>query len=145
MNNIRYRSIFLDANVILDYVLKRKYHFENAKSILVHAAKLSVNLYVCSYTFAIVYHFLRDKNFSHKNAINVLENLYQSVKCLPVDDNIIKKAMRSDFRDFEDAIQYCSALQIADCEAIITRNPKDFAASNVFVATPQKFLTHLIK
>jgi len=41
--------------------------------------------------------------------------------------------------DFEDAVQYFSALQIPECDAIITRNPNDFALSSVFVTTPQEF------
>jgi hypothetical protein len=53
--------------------------------------------------------------------------------------------MKSGFKDFEDAIQYCCALQIGVCEAIITRDTKDFALSNVPVVTPQTFLRRHLK
>ena len=42
--------------------------------------------------------------------------------------------------DFEDALQYYSALQ-ADCEAIITRNKEDFLFSEISVYTPTEFLS----
>ena len=145
MKNIRNRNIFVDANVIIDYVLDRKYHTANANAIFLYAPKFSVVLYVCSYTLAIAYHFLRDANVPHYHALNTLERLLREVRCLPVDDAIIKQAMKSDFRDFEDAIQYQCALQFSKCEIIITRNPKDFESSNLPVTTPQRFLTHLLK
>jgi len=145
MKNIRNRNIFLDANVIIDYVLDRKYNTNNANALFEYAQKLSVRLYICSYTFAIAYHYLRDANVPHNQAINTLERLFQEVKSLPVDDVVIKQSMESDFRDFEDAIQYYCALQINKCEVIITRNPKDFVSGNIPVTTPQKFLTHLLK
>jgi len=144
MKNIRYRNIFIDANVIIDYMICRKHHTDNANALFRYASNFSVKLHVCSYSFAIVYHYMRNENFSHNVAMYSLEKLFNSVGCLPVDDDIIKKAMKSDFRDFEDAIQYCCALNNSECEVIITRNPKDFVASNIPVSTPQKFLTHLL-
>ena len=120
MKNIRNWNIFVDANVIIDYVLYRKYNTANANALFEYAPKYSVRLYICSYTLAIAYHYLRDANVPHKNAIDALDRLFHEVKCLPVDDVIIKQAMKSDFKDFEDAIQYHCALQIGKCEAIIT-------------------------
>jgi predicted nucleic acid-binding protein len=134
------RNIFLDANVIMDYLLERKYHTENAKKIFEHAQKFSIGLYMCSYTVAIAYHHMRNQKTSHNIAINMLEGLFPYVKCLPVTEAIIKQALKSKFSDFEDAIQYYCASQISECEAIITRNPKDFALSSIPVKTPQQFL-----
>lgn len=48
-------------------------------------------------------------------------------------------ALASDFGDYEDALQYYSALR-ENVEAIITRNTKDFADSSLSVLTPDEFL-----
>ena len=61
--------------------------------------------------------------------------------CTPatVDINIAKAALSSSFKDFEDALQYYSALS-ENCDIIITRNKKDFAQSTIQVLEPQEFL-----
>ena len=137
--HIRNRNVFLDANIILDYLLPRKHHSMHATSFFDKAPKFSVILYVCSFTFAIVYHHLRKNKMPHNIALTHLEKLLQKVICLPVSDIIIQQALNSEFRDFEDALQYHCALQVPECDAIITRNPIDFALSSVFVVSPQKF------
>ena len=57
----------------------------------------------------------------------------------PVDSKIISESLASDFEDFEDAMQYYSALR-ENAEIIITRNKADFSASKIPVVTPQEFL-----
>jgi predicted nucleic acid-binding protein len=141
MKKNRNRDIFLDANVICDYVLMRKHHTRNANAIIENAQKLFLTLHVSSYSFAIAYHFMRrQKNISHIVALDILGNLFRKVKCISVDGNIVQQAMKSGFQDYEDAIQYGCALAIPDCEFIITRDTKDFALSDVPVIIPQTFI-----
>ncbi|HFB61523.1 MAG TPA: PIN domain nuclease, partial [Bacteroidetes bacterium] len=52
------------------------------------------------------------------------------------------EGLNSDFSDFEDALQYFSALR-AECDIIITRNAKDFKKSRIAVMTPDEFLLSL--
>lgn len=55
-------------------------------------------------------------------------------------EDLIQRALILRANDFEDAIQYFSALQAgADC--IVTRNVKDFSFSDIEVITPSDFLT----
>ena len=54
-------------------------------------------------------------------------------------ENIIDKALNSDFTDFEDAIQYYTALE-HDFKIILTRNVRDYNKSSVIVQTPEEFL-----
>ena len=144
MKNIQNRNIFIDANVICDFLLNRGHrgcHAKNLEKIFDYARKRSVILHVCSYTFAIGYYRMRrDIKAPHKIALSALEKLYPKVKCITIDSAIIQQAMKSGFGDYEDAIQYCCALKIPGCEVIITRNTKDFVLSSVPVVTPQTFL-----
>jgi hypothetical protein len=50
----------------------------------------------------------------------------------------------NDFKDYEDALQYYSALENGD-EAIITRNLKDFKKSKLPVMTAAQFLKNFLK
>ena len=78
-----------------------------------------------------------------KMADFIIKNLFSGfVKhgiITPVDSETINESLCSDFKDFEDAMQYHSALR-ENAEIIITRNKKDFSASKIPVFTPQEFL-----
>jgi len=58
---------------------------------------------------------------------------------LPVDEKIISLALNSDFRDFEDAIQYYCAVE-NKIKMILTRNLSDFKKSAIPVATAEEFV-----
>ena len=133
------RNVFVDANVIIDYLLSRKQYTRHATVLIEQAPLFSTILYVCSYSFAIAYHHMRNEKIPHKFAISVLEKLFSKVNILPVNHVIIQQALKSGFTDFEDAIQYFCALQVPECEAIITQNSSDFALSSIPVFRPQKF------
>ena len=62
------------------------------------------------------------------------------VEIVGVTKNEILQALKNDFKDFEDSIQYSSALTIDDVDAIITRNIKDYRKSKIAVLTPLDFL-----
>ncbi|RLD54644.1 MAG: PIN domain-containing protein, partial [Bacteroidetes bacterium] len=59
--------------------------------------------------------------------------------------DILKKALRSDFNDFEDAIQYYSAIQLGEIDIITTRNLKDFKKSEIPVLSPSTTNKLLLK
>ena len=59
-----------------------------------------------------------------------------------LDELIIEKGLNSDFSDFEDSLQYYSALR-AECDIIITRNGKDFKKSQIPIMTPDEFLNSM--
>jgi len=61
------------------------------------------------------------------------------VEVLPFDDKILELALASDFNDFEDAIQYYTALD-NKIDIIITRNKKDFKKSILPVLTAKEYL-----
>ena len=120
--------------------MSRGHHTKNANTIFESARKLPITLYVCSYSFAIAYHYMRkEEKVPHQFALIALEKLFQKVKCISVDGAIIQQAMKSGFEDYEDAIQYCCALKIPECDVIITRDTKDFILSNIPVVTPKVF------
>jgi len=53
---------------------------------------------------------------------------------------MVKTALRSRFKDFEDALQCYSALGNNLIDVIITRNIKDYKSSELPVMTPGTFL-----
>ena len=58
---------------------------------------------------------------------------------LPVDDKIIRQALVSDTKDFEDAVQhYCA--KAAGVTTILTRNIKDYSKSELAIHSPESYL-----
>ena len=61
------------------------------------------------------------------------------VSVLPLDDKAIELALGSDFKDFEDAIQYYTAIE-QGIDIIITRNKKDFKNAKLPIMTAKEYL-----
>lgn len=57
-----------------------------------------------------------------------------------MDDKIIDLSLNSDFNDFEDTIQYYTAIE-NKFEIIITRNLRDFKLSKIPIMTANDYLT----
>lgn len=56
-----------------------------------------------------------------------------------LDEQVLNQSMDAKFSDFEDAIQYFSALR-ADVTGLVTRNPGHFPRSRLPVLSPEAFL-----
>jgi len=87
----------------------------------------------------IIYYIVR-KFLGHKKTLEVVETLTEMTEIIGTTKEEIIQALKNDFKDFEDSIQYSSALTIKDLDAIITRNIKDYRNSTIAVMTPLNFL-----
>ena len=96
------------------------------------------NGYTSSIVFSNTYYIQR-KLIGHEVSINFLKNLRLLLMVLNVDDSIIEKALESEFKDFEDAIQYFTAIE-NQMDCIITRNVKDYKKSIIPIYTPTELL-----
>ncbi len=101
--------------------------------------KVSVVLYLSAVSINNIYYIVR-KFLGHKITLEIVENLIEMTEIVGTTKNEITEALKNDFRDFEDSIQYSSALTIKDLDAIVTRNIKDYKNSKIAVMTPLTFL-----
>ena len=77
---------------------------------------------------------------SREDRINVLAQLKEAMEVAEVDGNVIDMALKSGWKDFEDAVQNFSAVVNPQISAIITRNTKDFKDSSLEVVDSVEFL-----
>jgi predicted nucleic acid-binding protein len=132
-------NVFIDTDVIVDFLTDRKpFSLESAKIFSLIDQK-KIKGCVSSLSFSNLYYVLR-KFGTHKKVINSLRELSELVDILKVDSEIIKSALTSDFKDFEDSIQYFAAQEQKKVDCIITRNIKDYKDSSLPVMTPETFL-----
>ena len=127
--------------MILDISIKREMDIKDSVKILNYIEKGFYNGYTSSVIFSNTYYVQR-KLIGHEVSINFLKKLRLLLTVLPVTDQIIQKALESEFKDFEDAIQYFTASENGiDC--IITRNVNDYNKSLISVYTPTELLNIL--
>lgn len=134
-------KIFLDTNVVLDFILKRDNFAEDAAMIFDLGERKKLKLTLSSLSINNI-DYVVSKIESKKKSRQIIIKLLSLVEVLAVDENTIKKAAMSEFKDFEDAIQnFCA--EDEGLNHIITRNLKDYKKSNLSVLTPKEFLTSL--
>lgn len=132
-------KLFVDSDVIIDFFADRE-PFANAASELFELneqGKIEIQISVLS--ISNVYYILKKYLDAHQ-AIEVIKSLINLSQIITVSKEEIIQALGNDFTDFEDSIQYSSALTIENCEAIITRNVKDYKNSEIAVFLPEDYL-----
>ena len=133
--------IFVDTNIVIDLLSKREEFYKEAQELFTLADTKKVNLYVSALTFANT-HYILSRNIKAEEVRKVLIKFKTLTTVLPIDDKIIELALVSDFVDFEDAIQYQTAIQNG-LELIITRNKKDFKNAKIPVLNAKEYLNKL--
>jgi len=130
------KSFFIDTNILLDFLADRKPYSDHAATIFENQQQSKIYLYVSAISFNNLYYII-SKIEGHKTAIRLLKELSDLVTIIPLEQSIIQRSLDSSFADFEDAIQYYSALKIRNIKGIITRNTKDFRKSEIAILTPE--------
>jgi hypothetical protein len=72
-----------------------------------------------------------------------LNSILDYLNVVAIDIDIIKKGLKSKYKDFEDALQIISAYSIVKIDCIVTRNAKDFKGSEIPVLTPDELIKYL--
>jgi len=132
-------NIFIDTNVILDYLLDRRPYSFDAAKILTLSEKGKIKSFISALTIANCYYLMR-KNSTHGKIINNLEKLCEFVEILDLRKSAILAAFKSRFTDFEDSLQNETAMSEKQIKIIITRNIQDFKKSTIEILTPDSFL-----
>jgi|SRR5680860_680138 len=132
-------KILVDTNLVIDLLAKRKEFYEEAAELFSRSDKKELNLAISSLTFANA-NYILSKLKSGKEAREILRKFKVLVEILDLNDKITSLALSDeDFPDFEDGLQYYSAMENR-LEIIITRNKKDFKNSKIPVLTAKEFL-----
>lgn len=133
------KKLLIDTNIVIDLLSRRQHFYEAAAVLFSLADKKQIELSMSSLTIANTSYVLLRQMDSVK-AKSVLRKLKLIVNVLPLDDKIIGLALNDEsFSDFEDALQYFTAIENGQ-DFIITRNLKDFKNAKLPVMTPDQFI-----
>lgn len=131
-------KVFVDSDVILDLLTGRAPHHLSAAALFSLAEKGKLRICVSSLTFANV-HYVLSKQLNSEKARNILATFKTLVSVLAVNDVVVERALSSEFKDFEDALQYHTALENR-LNVLLTRNLKDYKKAQIQVFTAQQYL-----
>ena len=133
--------LFLDTDVILDVFAYREPFYDDSAAVLTMIEECQVVGHTSSLIFANLYYILRRLR-SREVALTSLRKLRTLVTVLAVDAQSIDFALHSAFTDFEDAIQYHTAIHHR-IGYLITRNTDDYQSADsakITICTPKEFL-----
>jgi predicted nucleic acid-binding protein len=133
------KSVLIDTDVLLDFYLDRKPFSDDSLQLFLKCEQKQCRAYVTPVIVANTYYILR-RHATHHYVIERLQVLLNTIHILAMDQKQVLAALESKFTDFEDALQYFSAVNSNKIDAIITRNIKDFKKSGLPVFTPNEFL-----
>ena len=131
------KKLFLDTNIVIDLLDKREPFCYDAVRLFTMAYNKKMQLLVSPMTYATASFLLR--KHGTEEVRRLLNNFRLLSRVTTANERTVDESLVSQFADFEDALQYYSALT-AKAEAIITRNKKDFANSKIPVMTAGEYL-----
>jgi len=131
-------KVFLDTNVFLDCFLKREPHWEASAIILDMAAHERIKAYTSSVSFCNISYML---NKLEKNRVveKDLQFLLDIIQIVPVNGQTLGQALFEAMPDYENSVQYASALR-TECDFIITANKQDFSNCKIQVLNASEFV-----
>lgn len=134
-------EVFVDTDVTLDLLSQRQPFYIHSAKLFSAAERGEIKISISSLSFSNL-NYILSKQYSATHSIDILRKLKSIVNVLSVTEREIALALVSDFKDFEDAIQYFSAIENG-IRIIITRNLADYQTSSIPVMTAEQFFnTH---
>ena len=137
------KSLYLDTNIVLDLLGHRMPFYTEAAKLFSLADEKKIKLSISALCLADVNYILSRQN-PEMEVRKLLRKFKVLVNVLPLDDKITDLALNSEFKDFEDAIQYFTAIG-NDQALIITRNQPDFKESKIPVMTAGEFIKSFLQ
>lgn len=136
------KRIFMDTNVVIDFLANRQPFSLAAAELFDMAVKDTIKIYISAVSFNNIYYILR-QSLTNNATLSALTQLADMTEITDVTHTIIHQSLKTDFKDYEDAIQYYCALSITKLDFIVTRNGRDFKKSILPILTPSEALAAL--
>jgi len=135
------KQVLIDTNIILDIALQREPFFEAADQIFSKIDEGEIKGFVTASSVTDIY-YVSKKACGREKTITFIRELIDILGVLSVTKETIINALNTDFKDFEDAVQYCVA-DMNHIDMIVTRNKSDFDFSAIEVYTPNELMKKL--
>ncbi|MBI4837918.1 MAG: PIN domain-containing protein [Nitrospirae bacterium] len=136
-------KILIDTNIILDVLTKLEPFYMDSARIWTLGREAVIQSCISAISVNNFYYIL-SKLKGVKAAEPLIDQILEDFRIIALTKDILKQARSIAGKDFEDLIQYFSAIH-EGCECIITRNKKDFPSVGIKIMTPAEFLKVFVK
>ena len=134
-------KILIDTNVVLDLLLQREPFATSAIALFEQIERGNLAGYIAATTITNIFYIIR-KTEGREVAIAAIHRLLIGLQFCAVDRQTVTTALTLGLKDFEDSIQLACAT-IAQLDAIVTRDRKDFIGSTLPVYSPTEILNQI--
>ena len=130
-------KVFVDTDIILDLLAQREPYYEHSANLFSMADKEQIKIYVSPLSFSKV-NYILSKQYSADQARKKLLKFKTLVTVLMINDKTIELALVSHFKDFEDGIQYFTAIE-NNVKTLLARKLRDYKTSEIPIMTAEQF------
>lgn len=134
-------KVLIDTNIIFDLALIRIPFYDEADEIFYLIEQDKIQGFLSATTVTDIYYILR-KRKGKEWTFKFLKRLTNLCRINPITEEIILQALNNSYKDFEDDIQYYSAL-VNNLDALVTRNLQDFPDSKLLILSPSQLITEV--
>jgi predicted nucleic acid-binding protein len=136
-------TVLIDANVILDVLLKRERFMENSSNVLLLLEKKFIDGYVTASAITDIF-FITNKTYKDKQkSMELLKELLKTIKIAAVSEEEIYRAIELDWNNFEDAVQFTAGEKIP-ADYIVTRDTSGYIDSSIPAVYPADILNMIV-
>jgi len=129
-------KVLLDVNVVLDVLFDRKPFIHASASVWAAVEAKRAQGFLATHAVTTIHYLVRKETGSAAPTKEIIESLLRVFGVAAVDETVIERALDLSATDFEDAVT-AAAAEVANCDLIVTRDPKGFRGSPVQVMTPE--------
>ena len=122
-------KFLIDTTVVLDLMLDRAPFADDAALLFEQAERGNISAVLCGTTVTTIF-YIAAKTIGTRKARQAVGGLLSLCEVAPVGRAVLEAGIASDFQDFEDAV-LAAAGRIANVDAIVTRNAKDFRKADI--------------
>lgn len=131
-------KLFVDTDIIIDLLAYREPFYEASASLFSMSDKGKIEICVSPLSFSNI-NYILSRQFTANQVRKKLLQFKTLVSVMDINDKIIELALTSDFKDFEDGIQYFTAIE-NNIKILLTRNLKDYKTAQIPVMTAEQYL-----
>ena len=135
-------KVFVDTNVLVDYICKREPFFVPAKSLFALCLLGKIEIVISS--LSVVNAIYIGRKYKSVELKQKLKGLSQIVSFVDLSTSAVLESLDTTWKDYEDALQNTTALAVG-ADSIVTRNKKDFEDTSLTVYTPDELLEILCR
>ena len=141
------KKVFVDTNFLMDLFGRKpnpetgRNQYEEDAIEVINQGKLRKIMFYASFLSVANFAYLLRKT-EPQLLFKQIETICELFIVLPNEEKHLRNAIKLRPADYEDAVQYATAIS-AGCDCIITRNGRDFPFATIPVLSPQEFLQQL--